>query len=183
MQLRRKLHTPYWRDPAHSPEHGAKKSLLAILSLLAVSMLLIPPAHGGYDEPLSVQLVLHEPAAWICFAFMLTALAYFGKRMWAKEHYAATIACVAMCGCLLAIAATNPFSSAHFFAFSCLVILMGLLHWGLWWTHENAKLFALAVLATGAVGVCFVWLGFGERLLIMASTASLNVVFYEHISY
>jgi hypothetical protein len=182
MQLRKKLHTPYWRDPKHAPEGWLTRHLLAGLSVLAVLLLMVPPARG-YSQPISVQLADREASAWVAFVFMLGALAYFAKRLWAKEHYMATVACALMCGCLATIAATNPFSSTHLAAFAALTLVMCGLHWGLYWTHENVKLFCLSVLATGAVGLCVFNLGLGERLLVAASTMCINVVFYEHMAY
>ena len=182
MQLRKQPYKPFWRDPAHAPERGLKKSFMAIASCVAVLMLAVPPTKG-YDEPISLQMAAHDPAAWICFIFMLGALGYFAARAWGREHHLTSLACGAMCLCLAAIAVTNPFSSGHLGAFTALVLIMGCMHWGLWWSHENAKLFALAALATGAAALCVVSLGYGERLLVIASTAAINVVFYEHISY
>lgn len=182
MQLRKQPYRPYWRDPRHSPERGLKKSLLAIVSCVSLLMLLVPP-RMGYNEPLSLQFATHEPAAWVCFAFMAGALGYFAARAWGREHHLASVVCGGMCLCLAALAITDPFSGRHLEYFMVLVLLVGCLHWGLWWTHENLKLFALAVMATASVAVCFRYLGYGERLLVLASTASINVVFYEHLSY
>ncbi len=181
MKLRKKLYTPVWRDPKHRPE-GKSRYILGILSAICLALLLIPP-RKGYDQPISLQLSDGEGAAWVCFVGMGLTIAYFAIRLWSKEEKFTAFACGSLCIGLGVIATTDPFSANHLAVFAFIVLFLVGWQLTIYLMHEDARLYALAILSTIAVFLCPFMLGIAERALVITSATAMNLVFYDYMVY
>jgi hypothetical protein len=153
---------------------------LLVLSLMIGLLLALPPG-GAYDEAISLQLARGAPTAWALFVAMGATLGYLAVRLWGWENRVWAVAAGVVVLGLGAIAVTDPYSQGHQDPFTalCGAILLG--QFGFFYGHLDYRLLPTAVLAAFSLLLCFSHLGLGERLLIAASLAALNVLVYGHL--
>lgn len=174
---------PAWRDPRRIREEARNQRLRPILLLLSllIGLFLVLPPGGAFDEAISFQLARGAPTAWLLFLLMGVTLGYVAVRLWHWNSRIWSIAsCVTILG-LVVIATTDPRSDAHNGMFVTMSGFMLLGQIGFFYGHLDYRLLPSALLALIAVFICFDHLGIGERLLILASLISLNVLVYGHI--
>lgn len=154
--------------------------MLRLLSALVLLLLLLPP-DGRYDEAISFQLDRGAPTAWGLLIAKTVTLSYVAVRLWRWENRVWAVASGLVVLSLAVIAVTSPTSSAHNGVFITMsgFILLG--HFGFFYGHLDYRLLPTALAAVFAVFLCFTHLGLGERLLIAASLAAMNVLVYGYL--
>lgn len=174
---------PAWRDPARlrAEAHARRmRPVLALLTLLCLLLLLLPP-DGAYDEAISLQLSRGAPTAWALFLAMGVTLGYLAVRLWRWENRIWAFAAALVIVGLATIAVTDPYSATHQETFLTMCALIVLGHFGFLYGHLDLRLVPTATLTVVAAFLCVGHLGLGERLLIGASLASLNLLVYGHL--
>lgn len=173
---------PFWRDRKSRPTKGLRRHLIAILSVLAVGFLLVPPEEG-YTLPISVQVFRGDWSAQCLFATLGALLAYTAIRLWESERAASAAFCGLAAASLVEIAFTNPFSANHFAAFSFLILMTLTWMWRMQAELEDPRMTWSAVGASVGTFLCLLFFGIGERIVLLSSLTGINVLFYEHILY
>src|ERR1044072_4969026 len=122
MELRNKLYTPVWRDPAYLKRRRLESRFRAVMASLTVvcALFLAIPDRLEYDRAISLQLAAGGWSARLLFAAMLLTLTYMAIRLWNWRQTLAAATSIAMTAGLAVIAFTNPASSAHHSTFVCL---------------------------------------------------------------
>jgi hypothetical protein len=177
-----KGHVPAWRDPKHRPTKGPTRYVLGVISILIVVLAAIPHA-GGYGEPLSMQVANGDKLTCTLFALMGLALTYTGSWLWRVERHFSSAFCYLLVLGLIGIAATNPMSDNHLSIFAFLLFLTLLWMWSLQAETSEPRLMACAIGGTLGTLFCFISLGIGERIFLLSTLASMNLLFYEFVLY
>lgn len=180
LRLRKQLYTPSWRRPGRKMESTVSKSILALLTVLAIAFLLIPPP-GGYAVPVSFQLAAGDLWAWTSMSFMVLILAYLSVRLWKHGERFAALSCLTAIAGLVVIARTNPLSTRHLDAFAMLVLFFSTWLWGLYLFLQDGKLLATAIGATVGMAITPMLVGIGERIIAICTALTLNFVFYDYM--
>ena len=171
---------PAWRDPVRLRTEARARRLRPILGALSavdLALLLLPP-DGAYDEAISMQLARGATTAWALFVAMGVTLGYLAVRLWRWENRFGAIASILIIVGLGTIAVTHPYSSTHqeTFLAMCGSIVLG--HFVLMFARLDFRLIPTTALSAFAVFLLFAHLGIGERLLIGATLATLNLLVY-----
>ena len=177
-----KGHVPAWRDPKHRPTQGLTRYVLSGMSLL-ILLLSALPHPGGYSEPLSMQVANGDKLTWALFALMACVLIYTGYRLWKSERHFSAVFCYFLLLGLAGIAATNPESDNHLSIFAFLLFATLLWMWSIQAETSEPKLMACAIAGTVGTFFCFISIGIGERIFLLSTLASMNLLFYEHVLY
>jgi hypothetical protein len=170
---------PSWRKATKAVDSFWVKAPLALCSVLAICLLLIPN-EGGYRIPLSVEWAMHSPVGYYRLFSMELTLAVLSAKLWIKKRPFDASICLMPMFALGYLASSPPFSYEHFMVFAGLALTIEVWHWALAAQLEDFRLYWLARFSLVAAIVCFVELGLGERLLCIGVILAANLAFYDY---
>jgi len=180
LEILNERYVPSWRRKKKRPAKIWSRSLLAALSVCCAVFLLLPP-QAGYDTPISLLVAGGNVLGWLCMGTMGATSAYFSARLWRKREVASALGSTLICGGLVFIALTNPYSANHNFAFVAVALFIVTWHWFFYSLETGLIYFLTALAVTFGLFACFHSLGIGERVLALGSLVTVNVIFFDYL--
>lgn len=183
MQVLNKPHTPMWRDPDYIRITERDQRFRVVLGgmTLACMLCLMVPDRLDYEQAISFQLAEGAISARLLFGTMFVTLAYLTVRLWLWRSRLTSAATLGIVAALATIATTNPASVTHNAVFVTLALMLLLGHTILFYAHLDPKLFCCALGSLLGIFVCPFNLGMGERMIIVSSCVTLNVMYYGYL--
>lgn len=169
---------PSWRRQARRRARRLPRPIYGTLTLVALGLLWIPQT---VRVPISNQLAMGSKVAWALFG-ICGLLVLIQAALMAKAERVFSM--LFMLGVIMAmgyIATSDPYSLNHLSAF--IFVSLALVGWMFWMAHDvdDGYLRLTAIGGVVGIGAAFANLGIGERILMTASLAFINVLYYEHL--
>ncbi len=169
---------PSWRRQVRRRAKRIPRPIYGALSLIALGLLWIPET---VRQPISNQLAQGSRIAWglfsICGLLVLIQAALMAKA----ERIFSMLFLLGVIAAMGYIATSDPYSLNHLSAF--IFVSLALVGWKFWMAHDmdDSGLRWCALGGAIGIGAAFGNLGIGERVLMTASVAFINVLYYEHL--
>lgn len=166
---------PYWRDPRYQARRFRRNLVVAFCSSICIIACLVPP-ETSYSEAISLQIARGDKLAWAMFILIGCTVMAAIPTLIRVRRYASSFFCLLVGVSLWVLASTEPKSANHLSAFVFLAIAMLKWAWGLALSLFDGRLLVLACIASIGAGGCLVNFGVGERMMIVSSLGTLNVL-------
>lgn len=154
------------------------RAVFGFLSLIGLILLWIP---SMVPYPISNQLAEGNRIAWVMFILCGLVILLLIGVMAKAERFFSMLFLLGLMGGMGYIATSDPYSFNHLSAF--IFIALALCGWMFWMAHDldDSGCRWCALGAVLGVGLSFVSLGVGERVLMTSALAFVNVAYYSHL--
>ncbi len=169
---------PSWRRAVRRRVRQFPRPLFGGLSIVVFILLWLPPT---VTVPLSNQLAQRSLVAWTLFSLLGVLILIKAVIMAKVERPVSMLFLLSVLAGMGYIAMSDPYSLNHLSAF--IFLSLALVGWMFWMAHDLdcAHLRWCALGGVIAVGESLVSLGIGERVLVTAAIAFINILYYDHL--
>ena len=170
-------HPPVWRKDGRrdrtSPVEFVTRAAHATSAVVALCAFF--PGRTPFGQPISLGLRDGDFQSWAIMGSLIASLTLFAGLEATLRRWISGGVIVAIICCLTAICVTDPLSMQHLNAFSFAIMLEAAWFLGVGIFAEQTFLTSFSLICLGGAVVAMIFVGVGERFLILAGLGGINM--------